>query len=140
MVERIDRTKGELNVAFGIDVIEDLECDVGDVLRVDVLVHHDDALGEHRLPQRPDGVHHFPRLPRVRLLDRDQHQVVEDAFDWQVYVHDLGDGELHQRQEDAYDGLAHPAIFHRRFADYGRGIDWIFAMRDAANVENRILI
>ena len=140
MVERIDGAEGELNVALGIDVVEDFECDLADVLHVDVFIYHDNALGEHRLPQRPDGVHHFARLTGVRLLDRDQHQVVEDALDWQVDVHDLRDGELHQRQEDAFHSFTHPTVFHWRLADNRGGIDRIFAMRDAGDMKDRVLI
>jgi hypothetical protein len=54
--------------------------------------------------------------PGIRLLDGDDHQVVEDAFDGEVYVHDLGKSEAHQGQEDALYGLAHPGIFHGRLA------------------------
>ena len=67
----------------------DFQRDVAEILHVDVFIDDDDALGEHGLAQRPDRVHHLAGLSRVRLLDRDDHQVVEDAFDRQVDVHQL---------------------------------------------------
>jgi hypothetical protein len=35
---------------------------------------------EHGLPQSPDRVHHFARMQRIRLANRNQNQVVEDAL------------------------------------------------------------
>jgi len=49
VVERIDWAKSELDVALGVDVIEGFERDFGDRLHVDVFIHHDNALGKHRL-------------------------------------------------------------------------------------------
>ena len=86
MVERVDRAQRKLNVAFGIDMVQNLERDLADVLHVHILVNHDDALSEHRLPQRPDGVHHFAGLAGIGLFDGDQHQVVKDAFDRKIDV------------------------------------------------------
>ncbi len=111
-----------------------------DVLHVDVFVDHDDALGEHGLAERPDGVHHFARLAGIGLADGDDHQVVKDAFDGKIDVDNFGDGELHQRQENALDGFAHPGVFHGRLADDGGGVDRIFAMGDAGDVEDGIEI
>ena len=48
----------------------------------------------------------------------------------QVDVDDLGQRELHEREEDALDGLAHPGVFHGRLADDGRGVDGLFAVGD----------
>src|SRR5438309_5030221 len=75
VVERIDRSERELYVALGSDVVEDLQGDIADVLHVDVFVHDDDALGEHRLAERPDCVHYFACLARIGLPDRDGYQV-----------------------------------------------------------------
>ena len=130
----------ELNIALGVDVVGYAQHHLGDVLHVAVLVHHDDALGEHGLAQRPDGVHHLARVAGVALADGNQHQVVEDAFDGQMNVHDLGDGHLHGGQEDALHGLAHPCVFHGRLADDGGGVDGVLAMRDAGEVEDRVLV
>src|SRR5579863_85270 len=140
MVERIDRTEGELDVALRIDVVEDLQCHIGQILHVNIFIHDDDALREHGLSERPDGIHHFARLTGVRLLDRDDHQVMEDAFDRQIDVDQLRDGQLHQRQENTLDRLAHVGIFLRRLADDGSRVNGIFAVRDAGDVEDRIEI
>src|SRR5437016_11643523 len=65
VVERIDRSERELYVALGIDVVEHFQRNVTDVLHVDVFIYNDYAFREHRLAERPDGVHHFARLARV---------------------------------------------------------------------------
>ena len=49
MVERVDGAEGELDVAFGVDVVEGAESDFGEVVDVAVFVDDDDALGEHGL-------------------------------------------------------------------------------------------
>ena len=54
-------------------MVEHFERDIADVLHFHVFIHHDDALGEHRLSERPDGVHDLARLPRVGLFDRHDH-------------------------------------------------------------------
>ena len=65
---------------------------------------------------------------------------MEDAFDGQIDVDDLGDRELHQGQENSFDGFAHPGIFLRRLAHHCRRVDGIFAVRDARDVEYRVQI
>ena len=140
MVERVDGAESELDVAFGIDVVEDFEGDVGDVLHIDVFVDHDDALGEHGLAERPDGIHHFAGLSGIGLADGNDHQVVKDAFDGKIDVDQFRDGEAHQREEDALDGFAHVGVLHGRLADDGGGVDGIFAMRDAGDVEDGVEI
>jgi len=42
VVERVDGAESELDVAFGVDVVQDFEGDVGEVLNVYVFVDHDD--------------------------------------------------------------------------------------------------
>ena len=140
MIERVDRTQRELNVALGIDVVGHAQHHFADVLHVAVFIHHDDALGKHRLPQRPDGVHHLARLARIALADRHQHQVVKDRLDGQMNVDDFRNRHLHRGQKDALHGLAHPRIFHRRLAHDRRRINGILAMRDAGEVKDRVLI
>src|SRR5258708_4348621 len=114
VVERIHRTQRKLDITFGIDVVENFEHHVADILHVYVFIHDHNALSEHSLAQRPDSVHDFARVTGIRLANGNDHQVVEDAFDRQVYVHDLRQRQLHERKEDALDGFAHPGIFHRR--------------------------
>src|SRR5579872_5430717 len=59
MVQRVDRPEDKLNVALRVDVIERLPDHLADVLHVHILVHDDNALREHRLPQAPDAMHHL---------------------------------------------------------------------------------
>ena len=44
VVERIDGAERELDVALGIDVVENFESDVGEILHVNIFVDDDDAL------------------------------------------------------------------------------------------------
>ena len=76
-------------------MIKNFQRDFAQILHVDVFVHHDDTLGEHRLAERPDGVHHFACLARVRLADGNDHQVVKHAFNRQVDVDQFGNSQLH---------------------------------------------
>ena len=62
VIERIDGTESELDVALRVDVVRYSEDNLSNVLHVAILIHHDDAFGEHGLAERPDGVHHFARL------------------------------------------------------------------------------
>ena len=68
VVEGVDGAEGELDVALGVDVIGDAENDFADVLHVAVFIDDDDALGEHGLTERPDGVHHLARVAGIALL------------------------------------------------------------------------
>src|ERR1700674_67997 len=140
VVERIDGPQHELNIALRIDVVEHLERDLADVLHVDVFVDHENALGEHSLTERPDRIHHFARLSRIRLLDGNDHQIMIDTFNGKVDVDDFRDGEFHERKKNALDRFTHPPIFHRRLAHDGGGVDRVSAMRDATEMKNRIKI
>jgi len=51
MVQGIDWSQRELNVAFRIYVVEDFERDIRQVLNIDVLIHDNDAFGEHGLSE-----------------------------------------------------------------------------------------
>src|SRR5262249_15392058 len=97
VVERIDGTEGELDVALGVNVVQDFERHFTDVLHIHVLIDNENALGRHRLTQTPDAAHHLAGLPGIGLADGDDHQVVKDAFDGHVDVDQFGDGEAHQR-------------------------------------------
>jgi hypothetical protein len=140
VVERIHRAERVLNVAFGIDIVENFEHHFTNILHVYVFIHYNDAFGEHGLAQRPDAAHDFACVSGVGLADGDDHQVVKDAFHRQVHVHDFGQREAHERQEDALHGLAHPGVFHGRLADDGGGINRVLAVGDARNVKDRVLI
>ena len=140
MVERIDGPHRELDVALGVDVVAHLECNVGNILHVHVLIDHDNALGEHSLPQRPDRVHDLPGLSRIRLANRHQHQIMEHAFHGQIDVHDLRDRQLHHGQKNALDSLAHEGVFHRRLANNRRRINRILTVRDAGSMKDRVFV
>ena len=140
MVERVNRAERELNVTLRVNVVERLERDLGDVLDVDVFIYDDDALREHRLTERPDGIHHLARLPGIGLLHGHDHQVVKNSLDRQVDVHNFRNGQLHQRQEDALDRLAHPAVFHRGLAHDRSCINGVLTMGDATDVEHGVLV
>ena len=65
---------------------------------------------------------------------------MKDAFDGKIHVDEFGNCELHQREEDTFDGFAHPGIFLRRLADYGGGVDGMLPVGDAGDVEDGILV
>src|SRR5205823_1186727 len=137
VVERIYWAQGELDVALRINMVEHLEHYLADVLDVHVLIHHHNAFGEHGLAQRPDAVHHLTGVPRIRLANGNDHQVVKHAFYGQVHIHDFRQCKFHQRQEDSLYSFTHPGIFHRRLANDSCCIDWVFAVSDAGEMENR---
>ena len=70
----------------------------------------------------------------------DDHEVVEDALGGEVDVDDLGEGELHEREEDALDGFAHPGVFHGGLPYYRCGVDGVFAVGDAGEVEDGVVL
>ncbi len=88
-----------------------------------MLAHDHDGLGEHHEPHAPERLHDLARLARIALPDRDDDHVVEHALGRHVHVHDLGEHQPHDRQEDALGGLAEPVVFLRRPADDRRRID-----------------
>src|SRR5580698_8247056 len=65
---------------------------------------------------------------------------MKDAFDGQVDVDEFRNGEAHEWKQNALDGFAHPAVFHRRLADDSGGVDRVFAMGNATDVEDGIKI
>ena len=124
VIERIDRPQRELDIALRIDVIQNFQSHVAKILHVHIFIHHDNALREHRLPQRPDRAHHLARLPRIRLANRNDHQVMKDAFHGKIDVDQFRNREPHQRQEYSLDGFAHVGILHGRFAYDGGRVNW----------------
>ena len=140
MLELVHRPEGELDVAFGVNVVESFPGDFAHIVDVHVVVHHYNTFREHRARQPPDSVHHFARVARVALPDRHDHQIVEDAFGGHVHVHDFGQLFPHQGEENSLYGVAHPVVFHGRRADDGRDVDGVFAPCEAGNVERRELV
>src|SRR5271155_972270 len=76
----------------------------------------------------------------IRLANAHDHDVVEAALYGKVDVHNFWQGQAHEWKEDSLDGLAHVGVFHRRLADDGGGVDGIFAVRDAGDVEDGIVV
>ena len=140
MVERVYGAEGELDVALGIDVVGGAEGDFGEILDVAVFVDDDDALGEHGLAHGPDAGHDLAGVAGVGLADTDDHEVVEDSLGGEIDVDDLRHGELHEGKEDALDGLAHPGVFHGGLADDGCGVDGVFAVGDAGEMEDGVVV
>ena len=140
VIQRVNRPHCELDITLRIDVVRHPQRDFAYVVYIAVFIHHDDALGKHGLPQRPDGAHDLARLSRIAFTNGHNHQVVEDRLRRQVDVDNLRRRESDQRQENALDGKPHPCILHRRLAYDGRGIDRILAMCDAGDMEDRIVV
>ena len=113
--------------------------DLREVLHVDVLGDDDDGLGEHHEPEAPERVHHLARLARIALLDRDDDEVVEHALGRHVHVHDLGQEEANDGQEDALGGLAEPVVFLGGPPHDGGRIDRALAARDGLQVKDRVV-
>ena len=107
----------ESRVALRIDVVERHPPRFLRVAHVHPMVDDDEHLGQRHQPLAPQRVHHLVRLPRILLLDRDEHQVVKDPFGRHVVVDDLGNRQLEQRKEDSLGGVAEVEVFHRRTPD-----------------------
>jgi hypothetical protein len=140
VIELVDRAERELEVALRVDVVERLPGDFRRIVDVAAGVHDDDHLREHHLAGSPDGVHDLPRLPRITLVDRDDHQVVEDAFDGERHVHDVGNRLSNEREEEPLDGLPHETVLHRRRADDRRHVDRPRTPRHGGHVEDREIV
>ena len=65
---------------------------------------------------------------------------MEDTLRGEVDVDDLGEGELHQGEEDALDGFAHPCVFHGGLPYYCGSVDGVFAVGDGGDVEDGIVV
>src|SRR3989441_9807210 len=90
MVEHVDRPHREPHVTLGVDVVQGHPPRLLRIAHVDVLVQHDDHLGERHQPLPPQAVHHLVGLPGILLVDGDEHEVVEDSLGRHVQVYDLG--------------------------------------------------
>ena len=58
----------------------------------------------------------------------------------QIHVDDLRKGDAQQRQKQSFRGFTEIGIFHRRAADDGGWINWIFLVGDAGHMKNRIVV
>src|SRR2546422_7477314 len=123
VVEHVDRPQGEPHVALGVDVVERHPPRLPRVLNVHILIEHDDHLGERHQPLPPETVHDLVRLTGILLVDAHEDEVVKDPRRRHVDVHDFGDRELEERQEDPLGRMPEPVILHRRAADAPVGPD-----------------
>src|SRR2546425_22222 len=114
VVEHVDRPQGEPHVALGVDVVERHPPRLPRVLNVQILIEHDDHLGERHQPLPPETVHDLVRLTGILLVDAHEDEVVKDPRRRHVDVHDFGDRELEERQEDPLGRMPEPVILHRR--------------------------
>jgi len=65
---------------------------------------------------------------------------MKDALKGQVHVHDLGNLQLQQRQEDPFGGLTKIAVFHRRLAHNCCGIDGVGLTGDRCDMKDGVVI
>ncbi len=136
VVELIDRSTGVEGISTGVAVCADSEKNFPEIVDVDIFVENVDEFGKAEPAESPDGVHDLVGVTRIFLFDLDECNVVEGGFDGEVHVHDLGDGQLDHGEEDAFDGFAHPPVFHGRLPDDGGGVDGFFAHSDCSDVED----
>ena len=140
IVQIVDRPLGHLDVAQRIDVGADDPRHLAEVVHVDVLVDDDDRLREHQLTEAPERVHDLARVPGIALVDRHDHEVVEDALGRKVHVDDLGQRLADHRQENALARQPEVVVLHRRHADDRREIGRPLPPRDAGEVEHRVVV
>ena len=140
MIQRIHRTHHELNIPLRIDVIQSLPRHLAHVLHVHILIHHHDALAEHRLPQSPNRMHNLARMQRVAFPDRHQDQIMEDALGRHADVAHFRQLQPHQRKENPLNRLAHVEILHGRRPHDGGRIHRLLPVRDALDVKHRVAV
>ena len=85
-------------------------------------------------------MHDFPRVSGIRFADRNQHQVVKNAFRRHAHVANLGQLHAHQGEKDALDRLSHVVVLHGRRADDRRRVDRLLTLGNTCNMKDRVLI
>ena len=85
-------------------------------------------------------MHHFTRVSRIFLLDRNDREIMKHALNRQVHIDDFRQGHSEQRKKQSLGGFAEMGVFHRRATDDGRRINRIFSMRDARDMKGGIII
>src|SRR4029077_16824053 len=138
MVQGIYRSEHKLHIPLWIDGAQCFPGNFMPILYVNVVIHYDHDLREHRLPQGPNGVHNLAGMPGIRLANCHDHQIVEDALSRHGNIDDLRILHLHDWQEDALDSMAHKEILLRRRSHDGREVKRLAPLRHAGNVKNRI--
>src|SRR5438067_931049 len=102
VVEIVGGAVHDHDVPLRIDIAAGAPGDLGKILDIHVLGHHEDVLGQHHEPEPPQRVHDLARLPGIALLDRDDDEIVEDTFGGHVHVHHFGQHEPDDGKEDAF--------------------------------------
>src|SRR5437764_6311788 len=72
MIERVYRSRNELDITLRIDIVQSFPAHFRYVLNIDILVDYHHALTEHRLPEPPNGMHYLTCLTRIRFPDRNK--------------------------------------------------------------------
>ena len=139
MVEVVHRPVEDHEVPLGIDVAGGAPGDLREIVDVHVRADDDDRLRQHHEAHAPERRHHLARVARVALLDRHDHEVLEDTLGRHVDVDDLGQQEPDDGHEQALGRLAEPVVLLRRPTDDRRRVDRPGAARDRRQVEDGIL-
>ncbi len=140
MVERIQRAIREFEIALCIDVVEYPPGDHRKILERNVIVDHYNQLCVHELAHAPEKMHNLARLAGVALADRDEHAVMEDAFERHVDVRNLRAELLKEGQKEPFGRLGKETVFFGRNADDGGRVNRGFTPRHPLEMENRVVV
>ena len=139
MVQGVHRTQQDLHIPLRVQGTERLPHHLAVVVYVHVVVYHHDDLGEHGLPQRPNGIHDFSRVPGIGLPNRHNHQIMKNPLRRHRHVHNFRVLHLHHRQKDPLHRVAHVKILLRRRPHYRRQVNRLLAVCRALHVKDRVL-
>jgi len=94
---------------------------------------------EHHLPCAEKRTQHFHPLARIALLNTHYHQVVGNARGRHVELANLrGYCNFDGCKEYFFSSFSYPSILHGRHSYYCGGIDCIFSVGNAGDMEHRI--
>ena len=140
VVEGVDRSVDDHDVALRVDVREGPPGGLRHVLHVHVGVEDDERLGLRHLAGAPEAVHQLLRVAGVLLAHPDEAEVVERPLDRHRHVEHLGEDELEHRQEEPLGRLAEPLVLDRRRADHRRWVDRVLPVRDRDDLHRRVVV
>jgi hypothetical protein len=140
MVQGVHRPVNQNHVPPGVHVVPQAPQHLGPVLDVHLPVKNQDHLGEHHLPQPPEGVHDLAGVAGVAFVDGHKGQIVKHPLHRQVQVHDFRQGFLDQGKKNALRGLGHEAVLHGGLPHDGGGIHGLTPPGQGGDVKHRILI
>src|SRR2546430_5197299 len=90
VIEVVHRALEHHEVALRVDVAGGAPGDLREIVDVHAVADDDDRLRQHHEPHAPERRHDLARVTGIALLDRDDHEVVEDALGRHVDVDDFG--------------------------------------------------